>query len=70
MSAIAAFTRMLRDEKGATAIEYGLIAGLIVLAIVGGMKAFANEAITMWNLISDEVQNAGSDTGDTSGAGV
>jgi len=27
--------RFLRDEEGATAIEYGIIAGLISIAIVG-----------------------------------
>lgn len=30
------FFRLLRDEKGATAIEYGLIAALIALAIMVG----------------------------------
>jgi pilus assembly protein Flp/PilA len=29
------FSRFIRDEKGATAIEYGLIASLIAVAIVG-----------------------------------
>jgi pilus assembly protein Flp/PilA len=28
------FTRILRDENGATAIEYGLIAALIAVAII------------------------------------
>ncbi len=30
------FTRFLKDESGATAIEYGLIAALISVAIIGG----------------------------------
>lgn len=34
--------RFLRDEGGATAIEYGLICALIFLAIVGSINAFAN----------------------------
>jgi pilus assembly protein Flp/PilA len=29
----------LRDERGATAVEYGLIAGLIALVIIGAMSA-------------------------------
>lgn len=29
------FTRFIEDEEGATAIEYGIIAGLISIAIVG-----------------------------------
>ncbi len=33
------FNRFIRDESGATAIEYGLIAALIVLCILGGMSA-------------------------------
>jgi len=31
------FARFLADQSGATAIEYGLIAGLIAIAIVGGI---------------------------------
>ncbi|GAW42368.1 Flp/Fap pilin component [Brevundimonas sp. SH203] len=34
--------RFLRDESGATAIEYGLICALIFLAIVGSVGAMAN----------------------------
>ena len=30
---------LLANEKGATAVEYGLIAALVVLAILGGLKA-------------------------------
>ena len=30
------FTRFLKDESGATAIEYGLIAALIAVAIIAG----------------------------------
>ena len=36
------------DEKGATAIEYGLIASLIALAIVGGVGALSNSLETLW----------------------
>jgi pilus assembly protein Flp/PilA len=34
----------LRDERGATAIEYGLIVSLIFLVVVGSMTAFGNHA--------------------------
>jgi pilus assembly protein Flp/PilA len=33
------FARFLKDESGATAIEYGLIAALIALAIMAGAGA-------------------------------
>jgi len=32
---LAAFSRILADESGVTAVEYGLIASLIALAAVG-----------------------------------
>ena len=31
--------RFVRDENGATAIEYGMIAGLVIVAIVGAIMA-------------------------------
>ncbi|MGE4064142.1 MAG: Flp family type IVb pilin [Rhodospirillaceae bacterium] len=35
---VAAHLGLLRDEKGATAIEYGLIAALIAVVIIGGLQ--------------------------------
>ncbi len=32
-------TRFIKDESGATAIEYGLIAALIAVALIAGAKA-------------------------------
>ena len=32
------FTRFIEDESGATAIEYGLIAALISIAMIAGAK--------------------------------
>ncbi len=36
------------DESGATAIEYGLIASLIAVAIIGGFSALASAVSTLW----------------------
>ena len=36
------FTRFVNDEEGATAIEYGLIAALIAVAIIGAISAVGN----------------------------
>ena len=49
---------IFRDERGATAIEYGLIAGLIVIAIVASMSRFANASNAMWTKVQTEVENA------------
>lgn len=37
------FARFVKDESGATAIEYGLIAALIALAIVTGATAIGTQ---------------------------
>ena len=50
--------RLRRDEKGGTAIEYGLIAALIVIAMITALGAFANESITMWTNVGNKVQAA------------
>lgn len=43
------FKNMLRDEAGATAIEYGLIAALIAVAAITAMQALGNELSTTFN---------------------
>ncbi|MCL6251353.1 Flp family type IVb pilin [Altererythrobacter sp. KTW20L] len=58
MSGIAIIKSLLRDESGATAIEYGLIASLIVIAMMGALSTFANEANDMFDDIETNVQNA------------
>lgn len=45
---MTALRRFMKDETGATAIEYGLIASLIALAIVGGVSAFADSLEQLW----------------------
>ena len=40
-----------RDERGATAVEYGLILALIFLAMIGAVQSFGTETISMWNNI-------------------
>lgn len=49
------FKRLLRNRRGTTAIEYGLIAALVVLGAFTGMKNFATTSINMWNNVSNVV---------------
>ncbi|AXE65430.1 pilus assembly protein [Hyphomonas sp. CACIAM 19H1] len=49
------FARFLKDESGATAIEYGLIAALIAVAIIGGVSALGSSANDTFNNVSDEI---------------
>ena len=48
---------LLRNQKGATAIEYGLIVALIAIAMMGGLRALGGGAGGMWPNISSQVQN-------------
>jgi pilus assembly protein Flp/PilA len=49
------FSRLVQDQKGATAVEYGLIIALIVLAMMAGLGQFASTTIGMWNNVSAAV---------------
>ena len=40
------FTRFVRDESGATAIEYGLIAALIAVVIIGTLQTIGTNLST------------------------
>ena len=47
--------RLYRDDSGATAIEYSLIAALVVVAILGGLSAVANANNANYELIEQEL---------------
>jgi len=51
--------RIVRDTRGATVVEYGLIISLIVLTMVGALNVLANSTTGMWNDVSDNVTSAG-----------
>lgn len=46
----------LRDARGATAIEYGLIAALISVALIGGFGGFSDAFLNTYTLLADEVR--------------
>ena len=50
------FTKLLRDEQGATAIEYGLIAALIAVAAITAMQGLGNNLKTTFNAVSSNLQ--------------
>jgi pilus assembly protein Flp/PilA len=53
------FARFVKDESGATAIEYGLIAALIAVVIISGATALGNALNTKFSNISSSVSSAG-----------
>jgi pilus assembly protein Flp/PilA len=50
--------RFVKDESGATAIEYGLIAALIAIAIIFGASALGTAINEKFTYIKNEVVNA------------
>jgi len=50
--------KLLRDEQGATAIEYGLIAALIAVAAMAAMSSLGGELNTTFSTVSDELNQA------------
>jgi pilus assembly protein Flp/PilA len=47
------------DSRGATAIEYGLICGLIVVAMIAGLQQLGGGVGGKWGSIEQKIQNAG-----------
>ncbi len=47
--------RFRDDKRGATAVEYGLIAALIMVAIVASVQGVATKTTGMWNNVSTTV---------------
>ena len=51
--------RFVRDEEGATALEYGLLASLIAAAIVGAVSALGTKVSDTFTFIDGQLPNVG-----------
>ncbi len=49
--------KLFRDEAGATAIEYGLIAALIAVAAITAMQGLGNELSSTFNTTSSKMND-------------
>jgi len=52
------FSRFLRDEAGATAIEYGLIAALIAVGIIAAARGLGSQIGTTFNTVTTTMKSA------------
>ncbi|WP_046862237.1 Flp family type IVb pilin [Microvirga massiliensis] len=50
--------RFIRDESGATAIEYGLIAALLAVAIIAALQLVGGELKTTFETVSTKLGEA------------
>ena len=51
--------QFIKDEDGATAIEYGLIAALVSVAAIGALTAMGSSLSDMFNTVSSSLSSAG-----------
>jgi len=56
---VKSLLRFFNDERGATAIEYALIVGLIFLAIVTAVTSYTQNTNALYQHISNAVTGAG-----------
>jgi pilus assembly protein Flp/PilA len=47
------FKNMIKDEQGATAIEYGLIAALIAIAAITAMTSLGTELTNTFSTVAN-----------------
>ena len=50
--------RLKRDEKGATAVEYGLMVGLIAVVIIGAVAALGDQLLELFTGVAEELGGA------------
>lgn len=50
--------KFIRDETGATAIEYGLIAGLVSVAAIGALSAMGGSLQTIFGVVKTQLDSA------------
>lgn len=51
--------RFLKDDSGATAIEYGLLAALIAVALITAVGTLGSTIATKFSTIASEIEKAG-----------
>jgi pilus assembly protein Flp/PilA len=56
---LATVSKFMRDQSGATAIEYGLIAALISVVIIAALTSVGGQLKAVFTTISGKLQAAG-----------
>jgi len=61
--------RVLKDESGATAIEYGLIAALVSVAAIATLRTMGGSLDSIFGVVDTELTNAANSAGTSGGTG-
>jgi pilus assembly protein Flp/PilA len=57
---MAKFLKLIKNNKGATAIEYGLIAALIAVAAIAALQSVGTQLKTTFNTVGSSLSSANS----------
>ena len=55
----ALYGDLKREDKGATAVEYGLMVALIAVVIIGGVTALGGQLDALFNAVAGDLPGAG-----------
>ncbi len=56
---MACFRRFLREEEAATAVEYAVMLGLILMTVIGAIGTFGANSGNLWGGIVDDLAAVG-----------
>lgn len=60
---MAKFLKIFKNEEGATAIEYGLIAALIAVAAIAALSNIGSQLKTTFNSVASNLSSANAGSG-------
>jgi len=58
MKLLPTLVRILHDRRAATAVEYGLLCSLIIIAIMLSVQGVASQTNIMWTRVGTTMQQA------------
>jgi pilus assembly protein Flp/PilA len=58
MRSVQFIKKLLRDTRGTSAVEYGLILSLVVIGLVGAIAGVADQTHKMWSFVESEAAKA------------
>jgi len=58
MKLLSMLARLMHDRRAATAVEYGLLCSLIIIAIMLSVQGVASETNIMWTKVGTTMQQA------------
>lgn len=64
------FRKFIRDESGATAIEYGLIAGLVSVAAIAALTAMGDSLVSIFDVVKINLEDAAASAAGSGGGGT